>query len=248
MKKTVLILGIIASLAFGQIVNAAPITSSYADNELNWATWTATNNNNIDPLGTPSIDKTDVTMDILSLQMIKFIGTGISHPGVFSGDLFINTSINDLVWDYVVRALGTTLNGTATLGLYAIAQGYDSAIVANRPAYTYSSYTPYNPAQGYNAPADGSVRGRLPVGLLDTPTSNSLGDVAYTATNTAITFDFASAPITFGEDFIIGYTVTCANDVIYEEVPVPEPGTLVLFGFGLIGLAIYGKRRMNKEA
>jgi hypothetical protein len=30
--------------------------------------------------------------------------------------------------------------------------------------------------------------------------------------------------------------------------PVPEPGTMMLLGIGMVGLAIFGKRRMNKEA
>jgi len=33
-----------------------------------------------------------------------------------------------------------------------------------------------------------------------------------------------------------------------DLTPVPEPGTMVLLGAGLLGLAIFGKRRMNKEA
>lgn len=31
-----------------------------------------------------------------------------------------------------------------------------------------------------------------------------------------------------------------------DSVPVPEPGTILLLGFGMLGMAIYGKRRMNK--
>jgi len=33
-----------------------------------------------------------------------------------------------------------------------------------------------------------------------------------------------------------------------SSTPVPEPGTMMLFGIGMLGLAVYGKRRMNKEA
>jgi len=33
-----------------------------------------------------------------------------------------------------------------------------------------------------------------------------------------------------------------------EVAPVPEPGTMMLLGIGMLGMAIYGKRRMNKEA
>jgi hypothetical protein len=35
--------------------------------------------------------------------------------------------------------------------------------------------------------------------------------------------------------------------VVFTQTPVPEPGTMMLLGFGMLGLAIFGKRRMNKE-
>jgi len=47
---------------------------------------------------------------------------------------------------------------------------------------------------------------------------------------------------------IMHITLACGNDGGAGNVPVPEPGTMMLLGFGMLGLAVYGKRRMNKEA
>lgn len=47
-------------------------------------------------------------------------------------------------------------------------------------------------------------------------------------------------------NFSLVYSEPAANGII--AAPAPESGTMVLLGFGLLGLAVYGKRRMNKES
>lgn len=70
-------------------------------------------------------------------------------------------------------------------------------------------------------------------------------------THYAVSFDlssvFADANL-YGKDFYTHFTMGCGNDNLigHDTAPVPEPGTMMLVGFGMLGLAIYGKRRMNK--
>ena len=52
----------------------------------------------------------------------------------------------------------------------------------------------------------------------------------------------------FGEGYIIKNVGKFSHVVEIDNNPVPEPGTFILLGAGLFGLAIFAKRRMNKDA
>lgn len=47
-----------------------------------------------------------------------------------------------------------------------------------------------------------------------------------------------------GKDITYAFTMTCANDVLFEQsrVPTPEPGTMLLMGVGILGAGYLRKR------
>jgi hypothetical protein len=68
--------------------------------------------------------------------------------------------------------------------------------------------------------------------------------------NTLLGTGFLSANVVVAAEDLFGGGDFDYNDMIAgatDVTPVPEPGTVMLLGMGLLGMAVYGKRRMNKN-
>lgn len=128
--------------------------------------------------------------------------------------------LNGESWEYavVLSNRGDQGNtGSGTVQLYAVGAGSIGLSAAN-PGYIYRTGQEwvFNPGAGQTHLAAGTFsygNGRL--------------DIAVSG------IDFWSSIQGFG----FHYAMSCANDVIEGEVPIPEPSTVILLGAGLLGLA-----------
>ena len=266
MKKTLVLLIIAVALLFmGEIeADADPYNVAFSDNIIHWPAWSgSTYDNTHDVIGNPNISGGNVSISQGGyLTGVNFSYTSASTRRIPAGDLFIDVGA-DSDWDYVITTSGKNYVSDTQSFDYSFTEKYTGVI------YSFDSGFSALKGNGYDehyliTPNSGNLRYRHPVALSDYGAghaSDIVDDTVYfddgfyywvtgdPKKEKILEFSEFSLDL-LGQDFIIGFSPDCANDVIYAKInnPVPIPTSILLFGSGLIGLVGIRRRKVRVVA
>ena len=263
MKRILVLLIIAVALLFvGEIeAEANSYNVGFSDNVIHWESWKgSTYDNTHDVIENPNMSGGNVRISQSGhLTGVNFSYTSASTRRIPAGDLFIDVG-GDNDWDYVVTTSGKNYISDTQSFDYDFKKKWAGVVYSFDAGFSALKGDGYN---GYylKTPDSGNVRYRHPVALSDfgaSQASDIVDDTVYFDDgfywddgNPEKKLRFSKFNLDLmGQDFIIGFSPDCANDVIYAKInnPVPIPTSILLFGSGLIGLVGIRRRKVKNEA
>lgn len=265
MKGRFKILAAVFALPFFCAAGAAATSYSFGDETIYWPGWS---NGRPAAYGLPMDDTNDHigvpnflggTAEVIGGKLTR-LTFAVQNPQeywngkaiVSPGDLFISTlSGATPAWNHVVDLTTASTWTTPGYGNTVVPGGSYQLYNVNIPLGNTASYI----LSGTDLKPDWSsflIRDNHPVAAATAALTSAAGPVSFSGWPTATTspilvsFDFTALPdgglVLSSGDLTLGWTANCANDVVYEHIYVPEPGTLLLVGFGLLGVALQRRR------
>ncbi len=252
MKK--MLLGIfLMGFVFVFVQGAAQATSfTFGDESIYWASWqNGTTDDSTDEIGRPEFTGGGGTID--TSGYLTGLYFNYLQGAVHAGDVFIDVG-SDGYWDYVIVSDADTPDDSSTpdpgwnQGVYEVTSPFSVTKGMNDGYYLLSNaYYPIPPWTSDNYRENHPVTASEDAPLNSIDNSINFTDFSTDAgTSGQVIFaDLDGILVGTNNNFTIGFAPTCANDVIYQHVP--EPATVLLIGFGLVGLGLCSSSKMRKS-
>ncbi|EPR30540.1 PEP motif putative anchor domain protein [Alkalidesulfovibrio alkalitolerans DSM 16529] len=250
MKKAVFLFALLSCMLFAPNARADFV---FGDGTIHWPGFPSQNakygaeQNSKDVWGTPDILGGVFTFDghyLTGIQIDYKYPTQSGWDAFAPADWFFDVNA-DGTWDYVITSQ-ERLTDYATArqpGDWAV---YGVSLDFADPGSYYFSVAPSGFLPRYDHPVKADLGDSELLGYAEF--SGWRNSKPNTSTTYTALWDLSNSPIFFGGnggEFIYGFALTCANDVLYGTgpVPTPEPGTMLLL---LGGAGAMFARRLRK--